>query len=309
MAMNDDFGDGWDETTTAIARDQILPGQTNKSKAYLIVLAGSRVGEMVKVDGTVTIGRGSKADFRVSDHGVSRVHLKITDRGDDMISVADLASRNGTYINGQKVENAVLQDGDKIQLGSTAILKFSYADDFEESFQQQMLNAALRDPLTGLYNRRYMETQLESEFSYMLRHRTPLALIMMDIDHFKSFNDTHGHLVGDAVLKGFAEALESAIRGEDLAARYGGEEFVLVCRGVTGPICLGIANRIRELVETSALVPDMPDLKVTVSAGVAAGPDPNIRNAIELIAAADASLYKAKDAGRNRVVLHDPDRP
>jgi diguanylate cyclase (GGDEF)-like protein len=178
----------------------------------------------------------------------------------------------------------------------------SMAANLDVSFQRKLYRAALRDPLTRLYNRRYLLSQLESEFSYVERHRTPLSVVMLDIDHFKQVNDTYGHLVGDEVLAGFAALLQVTIRGEDLAARYGGEEFILVCRGVVAEVALKIAERILRQVGEAALSAEEPDLRVTVSAGVAAVPHPKITTPQELIAAADRALYDAKRAGRNRVV-------
>ena len=216
----------------------------------------------------------------------------------------DLGSRNGTYINGQRLNGSMaLGDGDKIHIGSTAILKFSYADNLDESFQRDMYKAALKDPLTRLYNRRYLMSQLESEFSYMQRHNTPLSVVLMDIDFFKKVNDNFGHLVGDECLAGFATLLQSAIRGEDLAARYGGEEFVVVCRGIDRNGAALVAERVRERCEEKHFSKEEPELKVTISAGVASVPNPEIVDYQGLLAAADKALYEAKDGGRNRVVL------
>jgi two-component system, cell cycle response regulator len=290
------------ETTIVQAKTPTF--DAGEQSAYLVVLAGDRVGEMVKVGPGLIIGRGNASSFQVSDQGVSRMHLRVTPNPEGGIMAVDLGSRNGTYINGQRLNGSMaLGDGDKIHIGSTAILKFSYADNLDESFQRDMYKAALKDPLTRLYNRRYLMSQLESEFSYMQRHNTPLSVVLMDIDFFKKVNDNFGHLVGDECLAGFATLLQSAIRGEDLAARYGGEEFVVVCRGIDRNGAALVAERVRERCEEKHFSKEEPELKVTISAGVASVPNPEIVDYQGLLAAADKALYEAKDGGRNRVVL------
>ena len=277
-------------------------------QAYLIVLAGSRVGSMVKVTDGLTIGRGARAGFQTLDEGVSRSHVRIVEDEEGKLYAEDLGSRNGTFVNGARIEQpAPLKDGDKIQIGSTTILKFSYADRLEESFQQQMYDAALRDPLTQIFNRRHFDEQFDAEFSYSVRHMVPLSLIMMDLDHFKLVNDTHGHPVGDAVLKALAEILIKSTRKEDLFARYGGEEFALLCRDTANLKAFSVANRIRRNVELAVMVPEIPGLKITMSAGVAGVPDGTISTPQDLLEAADRALYQAKALGRNRVYLYDPD--
>lgn len=288
---------------TTIVQTNTPTFDAGEQSAYLVVLAGDRVGEMVKVGPGLIIGRGNSSSFQVSDHGVSRMHLRVVPNPEGGVIAIDLGSRNGTYINGKKLNGSMpLGDGDKIHIGSTAVLKFSYADNLDESFQRDMYKAALKDPLTRLYNRRYLMSQLESEFSYSQRHSTPLSIVLMDLDFFKNVNDSYGHLVGDEVLAGFAALLQKTIRGEDLAARYGGEEFVVVCRSIGGDGAELVANRIRERTEESRFSKEEPGLQVTISAGIASVPDPAIEDYQGLLAAADKALYEAKDSGRNRVI-------
>jgi two-component system cell cycle response regulator len=302
VAMDEPAGEGEDEHTTAILNVASLESDRLEAAAYVTVLAGSRVGEMLKVTEELSVGRGEGCAFRVFDKGVSRNHLRMVPESKGVM-LHDLDSSNGTFVNGKRVGARLLEDGDKIQLGETAILKFSYADVLEESFQQRMYDAAVRDPLTKLFNRRHLEKHLELEMAFAARHGTPLCVLMMDIDHFKAINDGNGHGVGDAVLHGFAELLLSGIRNEDLAARYGGEEFVLVCRGIRGRVGAALADRLRSTLEESALVPDVPDVRVTMSVGVAAIPDGGYTDTEALLEAADKALYLAKQGGRNRVEL------
>jgi len=299
---NDDSGEhSWDDVATAISAEPLALDVSAKQRPCLVVLAGSRVGEMVNIGDGFTIGRGAESDFRINDEGVSRIHLRITRSATGQIRVLDTDSRNGTYLNGELVHDAELHDGDKIYIGTKAILRFSYADYLEEKFQQRMYEAALRDPLTGLFNRRHLLSQLTYEYRFVERHGTQLTIVMIDLDHFKRINDHYGHLVGDEVLCGFGECMRKATRAGDIAARYGGEEFALVCRGISALGGVRVADRLREEVAGARLVASEPDLRVTFSAGVAAAPHPAIGDPSDLLRAADGALYEAKHGGRNCV--------
>jgi two-component system cell cycle response regulator len=154
------------------------------------------------------------------------------------------------------------------------------------------------DALTGLPNRREMQERIIATASAARRHHQPSALLMVDVDHFKSVNDTRGHDAGDAVLRAVATGLSDECRAEDSAGRWGGEEFLVVApmTDIDGGMRLG--ERIRSRIgDATVPVDDGPDIDVTVSVGVASG------SAVDaLLAAADAALYAAKRAGRNRVV-------
>ena len=165
---------------------------------------------------TTTASRASTAQF-VRD-------------GDKMI-LEDLGSTNGTFCNGIRVDRRELVDGDKIMVGSTTILKFTYHDYLDEIFQRQMYESALRDGLTKVFNKKYFTDYLEKEFAFAARHGGPLALIFLDIDHFKKINDTHGHPAGDFVLAELSQMMATLLRTEDVLARFGGEEFAVICRG------------------------------------------------------------------------------
>jgi diguanylate cyclase (GGDEF)-like protein len=293
----------WDDETKISEKDELnRPTPKDRDRAYLIVLAGSSVGEMYKITAESTvIGRGQQADIQVIDEGISRRHAEIMHVGGDIV-IRDLGSTNGTYCNGDRISEHHLTDGDKIQVGSTTILKFTFHDSLDESFQRQMYESALRDGLTKIFNKKYFLERLESEFAYAVRHRTPLSLVMFDIDHFKRINDTHGHLAGDYALSTLAKVVGDTIRQEDVFARYGGEEFAVICRGIdlTGAVAFG--ERIRRCVDAQAFIYNGVDIKVTVSVGVAAVPEVGMKEPQELIGAADDALYQAKRQGRNRVV-------
>lgn len=168
--------------------------------------------------------------------------------------------------------------------------------------------AALTDALTGLPNRRYLIERLGQEWAEATRHDRPLACLMLDVDHFKRFNDTHGHDIGDEVLRNTAIVLRKSCRGYDVLCRYGGEEFVVVCPGADLDAAHKIAERVRAAIETNTVTTGNGlRLRVTISIGVAANSG-NVPDADALVKAADDALYTAKDAGRNRVVASRPER-
>jgi two-component system cell cycle response regulator len=160
---------------------------------------------------------------------------------------------------------------------------------------------SITDGLTKLYNHRFFQDALKREFSRSSRHKTPLSLIMLDIDHFKRFNDTHGHQQGDVVLQELARILRSQVRSLDIVARYGGEEFAIIMPDAPGEISHRVAERLRGAVEGHPVAGPEGPLVVTISLGVATVPDPGISNPTELITVADRALYRAKERGRNQV--------
>ncbi|MEP7355843.1 MAG: diguanylate cyclase, partial [Anaerolineales bacterium] len=166
-----------------------------------------------------------------------------------------------------------------------------------------MAQQSVRDPVTGLFNRRYMEETLEREIRRAVREKGPVAIIMLDIDHFKSFNDTYGHDAGDLVLREIGDCLRVAVRTEDIACRFGGEEFVLIMPAASSAATLPRAEHMRSVVKALGVHYRGQALgQITVSIGVAAYPE-NGTSGEAVLAAADAALYRAKHAGRDRVVL------
>lgn len=281
-----------------------LRARREQVAAYLVVLQGTNVGEMHKVEGPeIVIGRATSTNVRLNDDGISRRHCRVITLGTQVI-LEDLGSANGTLVNGERIQHVVLKEGDKIQLGATTTLKFTYQDKLDESFQQQMLDAALRDGLTRAYNKKFFQDRLETEFAYARRHKTMLSLVMFDVDFFKRVNDTYGHLAGDAVLVHLARITQATIRTEDILARCGGEEFAIICRNIALLNAGILGERLRTRVEQESFDYQGTRLPVTISIGVAALPESNVANVSELVRDADRALYEAKRSGRNRVCLH-----
>jgi diguanylate cyclase (GGDEF)-like protein len=158
------------------------------------------------------------------------------------------------------------------------------------------------DPLTLLYNRRYLMETLDREILRSVRKRAQLSIVMIDIDHFKKINDTYGHQNGDQVLVAVADTFRTSLRVYDIPARYGGEEFVLSLPDTPHEDAVMVAERLRKTIETLEFSGELTGLKTTVSMGVATYPDNATNSAPELIKAADEALYRAKNAGRNRVI-------
>jgi two-component system cell cycle response regulator len=292
-----------DTTRMAPSPEAPIVTEGQSAAAYLVVLSGSSVGEMYRLDKErVVLGRGDKADLRLIDDGISREHAQIVRDGGQMF-LEDLGSTNGTYRNGERVKREALAEGDKILVGSTTILKFSYQDRLDEMFQRQMSESALRDGLTHAFNKRYFNERIDSEFQYANRHRTPLSLVFIDIDHFKRINDVHGHQAGDAVLTQLATLLMSMLGEDEVFARYGGEEFAIVARGSTLEVGAALSEKVRAAVADHPFAYDGAAIPVTVSVGVAAASAPGLASAAELVARADETMYAAKRGGRNRVCV------
>ncbi|MFA5073070.1 MAG: diguanylate cyclase [Nitrospirota bacterium] len=163
---------------------------------------------------------------------------------------------------------------------------------------------SITDPLTNLFNRRRFETVLEAEFAKALRYKSSLSCMMIDIDHFKSINDTFGHATGDKVLKNTASIIQQCIRTVDIACRWGGEEFVILAPMTLKAFMITPARRILQSISDYAF-PDIEGRSITVSIGIADLSTGGVDNAEKLIQAADMALYEAKKNGRNRIEIKE----
>lgn len=200
-----------------------------------------------------------------------------------------------------RAHEAMLWTEEKLQLASTVSEQISLAL-FNLELQATLRNQSVRDPLTGLFNRRYMEESLSRELSRAERQKHQVAMIMFDGDHFKRFNDTFGHDAGDLVLKEIAQVLQSKSRKMDIACRYGGEEFLLILPNCPMDIAELRAEQLRTAVRELALTHDGQRLgQITLSLGVSCYPD-HANTAETLVKVTDGLLYQAKKAGRDRVV-------
>jgi diguanylate cyclase (GGDEF)-like protein len=273
------------------------------SRALLLVLSGPAMGCTYTIGPhSAKIGRGEGSEVLIPDPVISRQHARIA-RSDDGFVIRDLGSSNGTFVDAVRIEAPVpLRDGSRIQLGPLTIIKFSLLDSLEAEVHQRLHEAIHCDVLTGVRNRRYLETRLLEEFVHAVRHQRPLSLMMVDIDHFKSMNDTHGHQSGDVVLRTLAAELVEQARAEDVVVRYGGEEFLILARELASEQALQFAERLRGHVQSKpVLLPDGQQVAITVSIGVAALRPGLDREPAAIIGRADAAMYRAKLRGRNCV--------
>jgi diguanylate cyclase (GGDEF)-like protein len=171
---------------------------------------------------------------------------------------------------------------------------------------QAYAQAAVIDPVSGLFNRRYFQGRLDEELQRAIRQLTSVGLLMIDLDGFKNINDRFGHVAGDLIIRDISEILRRSVRIFDVCTRFGGEEFAVMMPGGTIESAGTIAERIRQRVEAyQRSEPDLAELRVTASIGVAVSPPD--ATARELIERADRALYRAKKAGKNRVSTADGD--
>ncbi|MEJ2199596.1 MAG: diguanylate cyclase [Desulfuromonadaceae bacterium] len=173
------------------------------------------------------------------------------------------------------------------------------------ALHEKLRNLAIRDPLTGLFNRQYLQEMLEREVYRAHRNQSDLAVLMLDLDHFKEFNDTYGHLAGDLLLKELGTLLRTHFRREDFCCRFGGEEFIVLLPDIDKKRLLDKTRLLRENIQELNIVHEGKSLdKVTASIGLAFYPE-NGKNSSQLIESADKALYRAKKEGRNRVCFAD----
>lgn len=180
----------------------------------------------------------------------------------------------------------------------------SNATVYLQALVDKLSELSLKDPLTGLSNRRYFQHVLEREIEMVARSGEPALLLMLDIDHFKKVNDTHGHPVGDLTLQAVAQALTGCVRPMDTVARFGGEEFVIILPSCQGHYGQQVAERLREAVSALSIpLADGGYIKITISIGGAYAPR-WVRSTAELwLERSDNELYRAKSNGRNRVCI------
>ncbi|WP_238388848.1 GGDEF domain-containing protein [Roseimaritima ulvae] len=257
-------------------------------------------GMMLLEENEFAIGRSEDADLSLFDSSVSRQHAVLI-RGEDGYHVRDLDSTNGTLVNEQPIQDDHrLNSGDTLRIGSF-LFRFLSAGSVESQYHETVYSALTRDALTGTLNKRYLLEAMNREISRSQRAGLHMTVIMLDIDHFKSVNDTHGHLVGDDVLRTFGKRVGEICRGDDLLARYGGEEFCMLLAATGREEAREIAERCRRVVVDEPFQTTAGPLPITASFGLACL-DPNQPATTKgLLEAADQQLYEAKRGGRNRV--------
>jgi diguanylate cyclase (GGDEF)-like protein len=287
-----------------------LIGNLHTFIPVLTFLSGPALGkEIPLVRRQITLGRGDDCDIVIPDPSVSRRHLqihcrKIVESGkkpEMRVLLRDLGSKNGTLVNYDSVEKAILKPGDKIILGQV-ILKFDHRDIVEQNFYEEIYRLATIDNVTLLLNKATITKILSEEIAASLRYRRFISVVLIDIDKFKSINDSQGHLTGDRILQSVAKLIRRNLRRRDRAGRFGGDEFLLILPETNLRGASKLAERIRVALEAEAGSDLEPRIKITASLGVASCRT-DAASSVSLLEHADAALYRAKSNGRNRVEL------
>ncbi|OGQ95180.1 MAG: hypothetical protein A2284_18540 [Deltaproteobacteria bacterium RIFOXYA12_FULL_61_11] len=296
-----------DITRTKPSRRPIRPsGDPHQRFGFLQVLRGVEVGHfyVMKSEGEIVyLGRGREATFRLSHESVSRIHASVTQDSKGGFLLKDEGSTNGTIVAGRKIKRKILYPGDKFYVGDL-LLRFDLMDQEDLDFQvelRQRAAAATRDALTGLLAKAYWLEEIPKLIRFSQKKNIGLGLLVIDLDHFKEINDSHGHQAGDAVLHAVGTTILGNIRENDLSIRYGGEELIIILHDLHEQAALDAAERLRRELERSPVAFGAERLSVTASFGLAMLRESE--NAEQLFGRADQALYRAKAEGRNRVCL------
>jgi diguanylate cyclase (GGDEF)-like protein len=248
----------------------------------------------------IRLGRGESCEIRFQDDSVSSTHAALR-RMEDHWELEDLDSTNGSYLGEQRIERTRLKDGDILRLGKL-VLKFFDGEGIESSYHRSLRNQIIRDPFTGVYNRRFGEDLLVRQLARPARQNSPLSIALLDLDDFKALNDGHGHPAGDLVLTTITQVLVREAGRHEFVTRYGGEEFLIIFVDSGRERAREYAERVRLAIAGQAVEYEGRALRVTASIGLASMDGDAARTADELLTEADENLYRAKHAGKNRVV-------
>jgi two-component system, cell cycle response regulator len=278
-------------------RDEVERAHTHEPA--LIMLEGDLPGQVFRLrSGRQIIGRRPECDIRIRERAVSGIHAEVI-RVRDIVTINDLASTNGTLVNGMRIRNPVpLVQGNLLKIGNCL---FKFVDSLlEVEFTEALHTRGITDQLTGAYNKAYLVARLGFILDTASESR-PVGVIAFDFDNFKQVNDQHGHAAGDHVLRATSAMIsESFIRAGDLFARMGGEEFSIILPEMSLEQSADLAERIRATLEARLFSFEGRPIRLTSSFGVCCA-----RNSVEqpemVLLRADELLYRSKREGRNRV--------
>jgi two-component system cell cycle response regulator len=292
----------WDRTVIPNTKKWTKAETSADKKSFLVQIYPLNAGYgLVQLPPErLVLGRDTGCDLVIVDDAVSRRHATI-ESVDEGFVIVDQSSTNGTYVNDCRIERHVLKAGDRFRIGGH-IFKFLADDHIEAQYHECVYSMATRDGLTATFNKRYLLDALQRSIQECERKLRPLALLMLDVDHFKAVNDTHGHLAGDEVLLGLCQRLRDSLRRDEILARYGGEEFALLVPETTIDDARSLAERLRKCIEAAPLETSQGAISITASIGVAGLKGGTSLTPTDFIAEADKNLYAAKTSGRNRVV-------
>ena len=306
----------WDPSTIAVELSELTLFQSldgpERQRCCLVVYSGPDLGRQILLDeGLCTLGRSATSQLQIGGPGISRLHAEICVTG-AAATLRDLGSANGSFVGDTRLteQPQALKDGDLVRLGSVA-LKFYAHQSLDAALHDRVLRLATVDAGTGLFNRRYLMDALKRACRTARQTGRPLCLVMLDLDHFKRVNDTHGHAAGDLVLRECAAIASLVVGQAGVLGRIGGEEFLILLPDTGLAAALALAETLRATVaEHGFELPagDAGDVsggsrvlhRQTVSLGVAVWAD-DMTDVSQLMAEADRGLYQSKRGGRNRV--------
>lgn len=296
-------------TEPALSHDQ-RPSWTGARHASMVVVWSDDLREICvrftldPTAGVVTVGRGEACDILLSSARVSRLHATLEFR-QDRWWVCDHSSVNGTYLNDKKITEAGISPGDRVRFGST-VLKHLASNDAEAEYFSVIRTAMVTDGLTGALTHAAFRERLDGEYRRARRYLRPLSLVMIDLDYFKSVNDEHGHLAGDAVLRAVAGVILRRVRRDEIVGRLGGEEFAVVLPETPIQGARVLAQDLQRRIADALSVVEGTSITVTASLGVAELDD-TMKTPEALLERCDQLLYSAKHAGRNRLAVDGTD--
>jgi len=295
-----------DDTIVTRPSDGLLKKQCSSNISVSITaISGPRTGLSFQLElhTDITLGRSPEATIQIVDTGISRTHIRMHFDGASVF-VEDLNSANGTYVNGTKLTGKIeIKNGDQISIGVSTVLKLSLNNQLDAEYKDYIEEQLSKDILTSAYNRKAFAHFLNSAFISAKRDFSSLCLFMIDVDNFKTINDTHGHQVGDKILKYIADKLIQTVRSADIVCRYGGDEFAIVCPNIDSLSGLQLAEQVRNNIEAMKFSVGDKKINTTLSIGVSNYPDNEITCVSQFIAYADKAMYKAKRKGRNQIGL------
>ena len=280
-------------------RDEVLQRIKAPHRPVLVVLNGAEMGKRVVLERSVLIGRDPSCDLPLTDTMISWHHARVEDRGDSW-TLFDLDSTNGTTVNGERAAEFNLEQNDRILFANTAV-SFELQDALKEAYNENVERLLNIDDLSGLLVRRKFDSELQLAVEQARLDRSPLALLVMDMDGIKRINDTHGHLFGAYVIGEAGHRIGTIIKSRGIGCRFGGDEYLAALPGLDTGRALSVADEILQDINGHDFVREGIELRPGISIGVASFPE-DASDAVSLIQRADDALYRAKQAGKNRVM-------